>query len=181
MPNNSSLKHGRHSHTGILNLDTQPSSFLPGSSPIHRFALTLSHHLCSSSPKHFIYLLCFYFPFFLKKLKLLTSSPNMFPKFSHFLFFKTLLILRERKREREKHQCVVSSRAPPTGDMLLNPGMCPDWELNWWPFGSQAGTQSTEPHQPGPDFSFCFEIPTSVSLLPTVWSAWEFCTMLRNG
>ena len=24
----------------------------------------------------------------------------------------------------------------------------PDWELYWLPFGSQAGTQSTEPHQP---------------------------------
>ena len=27
--------------------------------------------------------------------------------------------------------------------------MCPDWELNWALFGSQASTQSTEPHQPG--------------------------------
>ena len=25
-----------------------------------------------------------------------------------------------------------------------------DWELNWRPFGSQASTQSTKPHQPGP-------------------------------
>ena len=24
-----------------------------------------------------------------------------------------------------------------------------DWELNWQPFSSQEGTQSTEPHQPG--------------------------------
>ena len=31
-----------------------------------------------------------------------------------------------------------------------NPGMCPDWESNQQPFGSQARTQSTEPHQPGP-------------------------------
>ena len=30
-----------------------------------------------------------------------------------------------------------------------NPGLCPDWESNWHqPFGSQAGTQSTEKHQP---------------------------------
>ena len=29
-----------------------------------------------------------------------------------------------------------------------NPGMCPDWESNRRPFASQAGTQSTEPHQP---------------------------------
>ena len=25
-----------------------------------------------------------------------------------------------------------------------------DWEQHWRPFGLQAGTQSTEPHQPGP-------------------------------
>ena len=37
---------------------------------------------------------------------------------------------------------------PPTGDLAHNPGMCPGWESNWRPFGSQAGTQSTEPHQP---------------------------------
>ena len=47
-------------------------------------------------------------------------------------------------REREKHQCVVASHAPPTGDLAHNPGMCPDWELNQWPFSSQAGAQSTE-------------------------------------
>ena len=28
----------------------------------------------------------------------------------------------------------------------LKPGMCPYGELNQWPFGSQASTQSTEPH-----------------------------------
>ena len=38
---------------------------------------------------------------------------------------------------------------PPTGDLAGNPGMCPDWESNQQPFGSQASTQSTELHQPG--------------------------------
>ena len=38
---------------------------------------------------------------------------------------------------------------PPTGDLVCNPGMCPDWELNHWPFASQSSTQFTEPHQPG--------------------------------
>ena len=38
---------------------------------------------------------------------------------------------------------------PPAGDLALNPGMCPDWESNRQCFGSQAGTQSTDPHQPG--------------------------------
>ena len=43
------------------------------------------------------------------------------------------------------------SRAPPSpGDLACNPGTCPDWESNRRPFGSQAGTQSTEQHQPGP-------------------------------
>ena len=51
--------------------------------------------------------------------------------------------------EREKHQCVVASRMPPTGDLACNPAMGPDWESNWQLFGLQAGAQSTEPHQPG--------------------------------
>ena len=54
----------------------------------------------------------------------------------------------------DKHQCVVASHVPPTGDLARNPGMCPDWESNLQPFGSQAGAQSTEPHQPGLIFIF---------------------------
>ena len=52
-------------------------------------------------------------------------------------------------REGEKLQCVVASQVSPTGDLAHNTGMRPDWELNWWPFGLQASTQFTEPHQPG--------------------------------
>ena len=51
--------------------------------------------------------------------------------------------------EGEKHQCVVASCTPSAGDLAYNPGMCPDWELNWQPFGSRASTQSTEAYQPG--------------------------------
>ena len=50
-----------------------------------------------------------------------------------FLRFYFVLFLergREGEIEGEKHQCVVASHSTPTG--------------------SQAGTQSTEPHQPGP-------------------------------
>ena len=36
----------------------------------------------------------------------------------------------------------------PQWGLALNPGMCPDGEPNLIPFGSQAGAQSTEPHQP---------------------------------
>ena len=64
-----------------------------------------------------------------------------------------LSIIRERgregEREGEKHQCVVASGVPPTGDLAGKPGMHPEWESNRRPFGSQACTQSTEPHQPG--------------------------------
>ena len=35
----------------------------------------------------------------------------------------------EKEKEGEKHQCVVASCVPLTGDLALNPGMCPDWEL----------------------------------------------------
>ena len=44
--------------------------------------------------------------------------------------------------EREKH-LLVAYHTPLTGDMAHNPGLCPDWESNWRPFGPQAGTQST--------------------------------------
>ena len=67
-------------------------------------------------------------------------------------FFKRLylFIFRERGRGGEKHQCVFASYTPPTRDRACNPGMCPDWESNQWPFSSQALAQSTELHQPGP-------------------------------
>ena len=75
----------------------------------------------------------------------------------HFLnkhiFLNFIYFLRQRRgeveREGEKHQYVVASRVSPTGDLAHNPGMCPDWEWNQRPSGLQAGTQSTEPHQPG--------------------------------
>ena len=63
-----------------------------------------------------------------------------------------------RNKGRYKHQCVVASQAPPPRDLAHNPGMCPDWELNRWPFGSQASTQSTEPHQPGQNINVLKEI-----------------------
>ena len=70
-----------------------------------------------------------------------------------FLFLKdfTYLFLERGKggRKGEKHQCVVASRVPPTGDLACNPGMCPDWESNQRPFGLEACAQSTELHQMG--------------------------------
>ena len=75
-------------------------------------------------------------------------------------FFKRfyLFIFRERgkegEKEGEKHQYVVVSHTPPTGDLAHNPGMCSDCESNQRPFALHSGAQSTEPHQPGLSFSF---------------------------
>ena len=71
--------------------------------------------------------------------------------FSFFFLRLYLFTFRERRREGEKHQCVRDTligclSGTPTGDLACNPGMCPDWEWNQRPFGSQAGTQSTELH-----------------------------------
>ena len=41
---------------------------------------------------------------------------------------------------------------PALGNLECNPGVCPHWELNQRPFGSQASAQSIEPHQPGLTF-----------------------------
>ena len=71
--------------------------------------------------------------------------------FLFICFLKILLVLeqeREGEREVEKHQCVVASCAPPTGDLASNPGMSPDWKSNQQPFDSLAGAQSTEPPEP---------------------------------
>ena len=86
-----------------------------------------------------------------------TSSLNSgfaYPASYSILYFKKrfLLIFRERGREGErkgeKHQRVVASHMPSTGDQVCKSGMCPDWQLNLWPSGSQASAQSTDPHQP---------------------------------
>ena len=83
---------------------------------------------------------------------------NTAEEYLRFHFLKDFIYFRERGkeggREGEKHQCVVASHMPPTGDLAHNPGTCPDWESNQQPSASQAGAQSTEPHQPGLQFHF---------------------------
>ena len=39
-----------------------------------------------------------------------------------------------------------------SGDPACNPGMCPDWESNWQPFGLQARAQSTELYHAEPQY-----------------------------
>ena len=68
---------------------------------------------------------------------------------------------------------MAASHVPPTGDLAHNPGMFPDWESNQQPFGSQASTQPTEPHQPEPIILFLkavqsiFQAKSYVELQPT--------------
>ena len=64
-----------------------------------------------------------------------------------FLFLKIREREREGEREGEKYQCVAVFLCAPSWGLACNPGMYP--ESNQQPSGSQAGTQSTEPHQPG--------------------------------
>ena len=88
-----------------------------------------------------------------KRSETLSRCSQMKPTdFSNFLRFYLFIFRkrgREGEREGEKHQRVVASCAPPTGDLVHNPGMRPDWESNQRPFASRSGAQSTEPHQPG--------------------------------
>ena len=60
------------------------------------------------------------------------------------IFLKILFISQgegkgEWRKGRETHQSVASSK-PSFGDLACNPGMCPDWEPNQWPFGLQASS-----------------------------------------
>ena len=73
-----------------------------------------------------------------------TIKVHIYIRFYLFIFRE---MGREGEREEEKHRCVVASHS--TEDLALIPGMCPDWESNQRLFGFQAGTQSTDPHQPG--------------------------------
>ena len=64
------------------------------------------------------------------------------------LFFEDFIyLLLERGKEGEEKN--IRFLHTPSGGLARSPGMSPDWELNSWPFSLQAGTQSTEPHQPG--------------------------------
>ena len=56
----------------------------------------------------------------------------------HIKEFIYLFLKRGREGEKgEKHQCVVASGVPPTGDLACNPGIFP-----------RLGIKSTKPYQP---------------------------------
>ena len=91
------------------------------------------------------------------------SSVCRFHHWSQF-YFKDLFIFRDRKggRKRERNINVwLPFTCPLWGAWPVTEacGICPDWELNQRPFGSQAGTQCTEPYQPGSFLRFPFPKP----------------------
>ena len=57
---------------------------------------------------------------------------------------------KRREKERERNIDWLPPTRPPTRGLACNPGMCPEWELNWRPFSSQDCTEPTEPYHPGP-------------------------------
>ena len=64
---------------------------------------------------------------------------------------------------------MVAPYVPPTGNLALNLGMCPDWESNKQLFGLQAHAQSTELHKPGPiTFFFFYQVPQHPSHLASI-------------
>ena len=89
---------------------------------------------------------------------------SMFDFHKPFLKRFYLFIFRERGREGERERNTdvqeihgsVAYHIPSTGHLIHNPGMCPDWESNQQPFGSQVSPQSTEPHKPGLISIYCF-------------------------
>ena len=72
----------------------------------------------------------------------------------HIVFFKDSYLIvfrgsrREGKRDGEKHQCVVASHVPLTGDLACNPGMCRRLGIELATLGFAGWCSTTEPHQP---------------------------------
>ena len=69
--------------------------------------------------------------------------------YKYMLFKKIFFIyFRAKGKEGKKHRSVASGKLP-TGDLVHNPGMCPDWKSDHQAFSPQHGAQPAEPHQPG--------------------------------
>ena len=71
---------------------------------------------------------------------------------------------------------MVVSPATTTGNLTLNPGMCPDWELNQQPFDLQASTQSLS-HTSQDYFSSCIYHPLKCVLV-CVFFVLQVCFLL---
>ena len=72
---------------------------------------------------------------------------------------------REKEQERNINVWLPLTHSP-YEDLDCNPGMCPDWESNWWPFGLQASAESAETHHPGLSWQFWGQKPGQIQLGP---------------
>ena len=102
-----------------------------------------------------------------------------FNSISHWYIINlgNLFIFRKRGREGERGREILMwkkniDRLPlaftPARHQTLNPGMCPDWESNWWPFALWDDAQPTEPHQSG--LNKCFlNISWHVHVICLLW------------
>ena len=100
--------------------------------------LIIIHYLISCNTQFiFKYFLGFIYLFILK----IQDYQHLFLKYFIYSFL-------DRGERREKIVIVwLPLTCPTPRNLAHNPGMCPDWELNQRPFGSQVSVQSTEPHQ----------------------------------
>ena len=114
-----------------------------------------------------------WWPFFLSFVSVLiaVSVVCLKPK-SYLPLFKKILFIylflergegKEKDREGNINVWLLLTH-PHARDFVCNLGFCPDWESNQRPFGSQAGTQSTDAHQPGVICHFFIQNP---SVTPT--------------
>ena len=99
---------------------------------------TLCSHL------YFFFFLVFFIPIAFSFLLKLNTIPSL-PVF----IFIVICVIENFKHKQNQKDTIMKPHALLTGDLACNPGMYPDWESNQQPFGSRAGAQSTEPHQPG--------------------------------
>ena len=69
-------------------------------------------------------------------------------RFCVFIYFR----VGKGEREGERHQYVVSSCVPPTGDLACNLGMCPRPGIEQMTLWFAGWHSTTEPHQAGQIF-----------------------------
>ena len=100
---------------------------------------------------------------------LFLTTPWLLSLFFLLRFYLFYFLERGDGREKERQRNInvwLPLTWPPTGDLACNPGMCPDWESNWWPFGSQLELNPLSYTSQGPLTTFyhlCYLFPVPFS------------------
>ena len=99
-----------------------------------------------------------------------------------YFFLNFIYIFLERGRGLGRETSVYGCLSHgPIGDLACNPGKCPNWESNQGPFGSQADTQSTEPHEPGLKYFFKEKFSIPLFFLTLYLSNMRQWSNIRSG